>query len=102
MTTKNRLRHLPQNKLDTILTGLEQEAAALKGAPQFVGGSSVVFFQSDSGSPYDWSGTLTRIVGAPTGNGQAFILVQATAVTMPDTLLQHRRPAVCRLPHEPV
>ena len=83
MTTPSaRAKNLPQYGLQTKLAQLQTELDALK-TTQYLGGSSVVFFVSSTGEEYDWTGTLTQISGGPTGDGQAFLLVTATAQTMP-------------------
>lgn len=79
--TPRRMAPLPQNKLQTTVSDLQTQIDALK-TTQYLGGSSVVFFTTSTGHAYDWTGTLTQIPGFPTGNGQAFLVVTATANTM--------------------
>lgn len=76
-----RTASLPQNRLQTTIEALQTQIDAMK-TTQYLGGSSVVYYNSSTGAPYDWTGTLTQIPGYPTGNGQAFLVVTATALSM--------------------
>lgn len=54
----SRLKHLHSNKLVTALTGLEEDAAAFKGATQLTG-ADVVYTVSTNPTAYDWTGTIS-------------------------------------------
>lgn len=77
-----RTPRLPEQQLAQLVDKLEADLNELKsGVPQQVQ-SSVVFFQSDTGAAYDWTGILPQEVGAPTGQGLAVFSVQAQATAM--------------------
>jgi hypothetical protein len=69
-----RLKNTYGNKLAQTLSYMEQQIAALKSAPQYLGGSSVVYFTSSTEAAYDWNGT-------PSDSASAYLLVTLTATT---------------------
>jgi hypothetical protein len=71
-----RLKKTADHKLSTTLTYLEQQLNAIKASQQYLGGSSVVFSESSSGSTYDWNGT-------PSDSATTYLLVTITADTAP-------------------
>lgn len=77
---KSRLKGLAENKLTTMVTDLETELAELKSsAPQFIDGSDVLNFMSDTGNQFDFNGLLNQDTFASTGNsrGSWEIVVEA-------------------------
>jgi hypothetical protein len=60
MADSNRLDKLDESRLETTLATYEAELSELKSsAPQYVNGSDVTNFVTDTGSTYDFTGTLT-------------------------------------------
>lgn len=80
MADKNRVGNLSESKLSATLASLEQELNELKSsAPQFINGSDVVNFVTDTGSTYDFTGTLSQDPTASSGNSRGVWLISATA-----------------------
>lgn len=77
----DRMHGLSRELIDWHLDTAERSLNELKSAPQYVGGSSLQFFQSDSGASYDWTGTLPASPLAP-ATGTKILRVTATATTM--------------------
>lgn len=75
----SRLDYLNESYVETMLRDLDAEVNALKSSKQLIGGNSLVFSTSDSGSTYDWTGNLTTPGGAAAPH--AALEVTATALT---------------------
>jgi hypothetical protein len=77
-----RVNRMAETSLGTTLNELEAEVSELRaGAPQFIGGASIKYFQSQTAASADWTGTLPDPGGL--GHGGKLFLVTATANTMP-------------------
>jgi hypothetical protein len=63
--------------LNNIVTAAKQTQQMKSAQP--IGGDSLIFYQSDSGLSYDWSGTLPASGGPSTGT--KILLVEVQAVT---------------------
>lgn len=66
-----------QGVITDIVTAVKQ-SQQMKGV-QPIGGDSLVFYQSDSGLSYDWTGTLPVSGGVSTG--EKILLVEVQAIT---------------------
>lgn len=75
-----RLDRLPANTLMTTIDKLEHDLDEMKSAPQFISGSSVVYFISQAAATYDWTGLLPDSVGL--GQGGKLFKIEAVAQSM--------------------
>jgi hypothetical protein len=72
--SNTRIKLTYDHSLPAKLNYLQNQLNALKAAPQQLGGSSVVFFTSQTDAAYDWSGNVPS-----SGDPVVFLLVSATA-----------------------
>lgn len=52
---------MPDNHASAYIDRLEKQAAELKSSIQYSGGHNLVYKQSDTGSTYDWTGTISGL-----------------------------------------
>lgn len=77
----NRVNELPEGRLFNDLADFGRMAGQLVNAPQRIGGASLIFRTSDTGSAYDWSGALPSSPLAP-ATGTKILRVTAEAQQM--------------------